>query len=150
AVGETGAEMQQRGRRLALHAEIAVSRPGYHTLEQAEHAAHALDPVERRDEMHLGSTRIGETNVNPACHQRSDQTFRTVHSFHSSSQAALSTPSTINHCSRLSSKGPRALQPSGSELMLVLANVALESALVKKRALPCIATSVQGAADYDV
>ena len=86
AVGETGAEMQQRRGRRALHAEIAVGRPGHHALEQAEHAAHALDAIERCDEMHLGGAGIGEADVDPARDQGPHQTFRTVHSFHSRSR----------------------------------------------------------------
>ena len=81
AVGEAGSEMQQgRGRR-ALHAEIAVGRTGHHALEQAEHAAHALDPVQRGDEMHLRGAWIGEADVDAARDQGPHQTFRTVHRF---------------------------------------------------------------------
>jgi hypothetical protein len=52
-IGEAGAEMEERRGRRALHAEIAIGRARYHTFKQAEHAAHALDPVKRRDEMHF-------------------------------------------------------------------------------------------------
>ena len=79
AIGEAGAEMQQRRCRRALHAEIAVRGTGHHALEQAEHAAHALDPVKRCDKMHLGGAGIGEADVNAARNQRPHQTFRTVH-----------------------------------------------------------------------
>ena len=79
AVGEAGPEMQQRRGRRALHAEIAVGRARHHALEQAEHAAHALDAIQRRDEMHLGGAGIGETDVDPARDQGPHQTFRTVH-----------------------------------------------------------------------
>ena len=79
AVGEAGTEMQQgRGRR-ALHAVVAVGGAGHHALEQAEHAAHALDPVERGDEMHLRGAGIGEADIHAARDQRPHQTFRTVH-----------------------------------------------------------------------
>ena len=105
-VGEPGAEMQQRRGRRALHAEIAVGRTRHHAFEQPEHAAHALDPIERGDKMHLGSAGIGEADVHAARDQGPHQTFRTVH---------RSTPVRglyvlqINHCSRLSSKGARTL-----------------------------------------
>ena len=79
AVGEPGAEMQQRRGRRALHAEIAVGGPGHHALEQAEHAAHALDPVQCGDEMHLRGAGIGEADVDAARDQCPHQTFRTVH-----------------------------------------------------------------------
>ena len=79
AIGETGTEVQQRRGRRALHAEIAVGSPRHHPLEQAQHAAHTLDPIERGNEMHLGSAGIGEAHVNAARHQGPHQTFRTVH-----------------------------------------------------------------------
>ena len=79
AVGEAGPEMQQRRGRRALHAEIAVGGAGHHALEQAEHAAHALDPIQRGDEMHLRGAGIGKADVNAARDQGPHQTFRTVH-----------------------------------------------------------------------
>ena len=74
-----GPEMQQRRGRRALHAEIAVGRPRHHALEQAEHAAHALDAIQRCDEVHLRGAGIGEADVDPARDQGPHQTFRTVH-----------------------------------------------------------------------
>ena len=50
---EAGAEMEQRCSRLLGHARIAVGSPRRHALEQAEHAAHAVDAIERGDEMHF-------------------------------------------------------------------------------------------------
>ena len=41
AVAEAGPEMDQRQRRLARHACIAVGRAGADALEKTEHAAHA-------------------------------------------------------------------------------------------------------------
>ena len=71
AVGEAGPEMQQRRGRRALHAEIAVGSTGYHALEQAEHAAHALHPVQRGNEMHFRSAGIGkQTSTPPATRVR--------------------------------------------------------------------------------
>jgi len=53
-----GPEMQQPSRAgFVGHAVIAVGpRPVTTPLEQAQDAAHAVDPVERRDEMHLRGT----------------------------------------------------------------------------------------------
>jgi hypothetical protein len=85
AVGEPGSEMQQRGRRRAFHAEIAVGSARHHALEQPEHAAHAFDPVKGGDEVHLRGAGIGEADINAARHQGPHQTFRTVHPFHSRS-----------------------------------------------------------------
>ena len=79
AVGEAGSEVQQRRCRRALHAEIAVGGTRHHALEQAEHAAHALDPVQGGDKMHLRGAGIGEADVNAARDQGPHQTFRTVH-----------------------------------------------------------------------
>ena len=105
-IGKAWAEMQQRRGRRALHAEIAVGRTRHHAFEQPQHAAHALDAIERGDKMHLGGAGIGEADVHAARDQGPHQTFRTVH---------RSTPVRslyglqINHCSRLSSKGARTL-----------------------------------------
>ncbi len=79
SVGEAGSKVQQRRCRRALHAEIAVGSPRHHALEQAEHAAHALDPVQCGDKMHLRGAGIGETDVNATRDQGPHQTFRTVH-----------------------------------------------------------------------
>ena len=80
AIGEAGAEMQQRRGRLLRHARIAVGRAGRHALEQGEHAAHAVDAVERGDEMHLRGAGIGEADIDAAADQRPHQTFSAVHS----------------------------------------------------------------------
>jgi hypothetical protein len=42
AIGQARAQVQQRRRRALGHAVVAVGRAGDHTLEQAEHATHAL------------------------------------------------------------------------------------------------------------
>ena len=79
AVGEAGAQMQQRRRGFLRHARVAVGRAGRHALEQREHAAHALDAVERRDEMHFRRAGIGEADIDAAADQRPHQTFSAVH-----------------------------------------------------------------------
>src|SRR6185503_12026685 len=78
-VGEARAEMQQGRGRLVLHAVVAVGRARADALEQAEHAAHALDAIERADEMHLRRAGIGEADLDAALHQGPNQTLRTVH-----------------------------------------------------------------------
>ena len=60
-------------------AAVAVGRAGDHVLLQAEHAAHAGDAVERRDEMHLAGAGIGEAGIHAAGEQRVDQAFGAVH-----------------------------------------------------------------------
>src|SRR5205807_10070877 len=81
-------------------------RSRHHALEQAEHAAHALDAIKGRDKMHLRGAGIGEADVDAARDQCSHQTFRTVH--RSTPVRDVSwTSGEINHCSRLPSKGPR-------------------------------------------
>jgi hypothetical protein len=79
AVGEAGTEMQQGCGRLLGHARIAVGCAGRHALEQREHAAHALDAIERGDEMHFRGAGIGEADIHAAIDQRAHQTFGTVH-----------------------------------------------------------------------
>ena len=65
---------------LAGHARVAVGRAGHHALEQAEHAAHAGDAVERGDEVHLRGAGIAEAGIDPAFQQRVHQAFGAVHS----------------------------------------------------------------------
>ena len=62
-IAQAGTEVQQRRRGLARHAGIAVRSAAEHTLEQAQHTAHALHFIQRRHEMHLRCTGIGETHL---------------------------------------------------------------------------------------
>ena len=78
-VGEAGTEMQQGRGRLVGHAVVAVGRAAAHAFEQAQHAAHALDAIERADEMHLRGAGIGEADFDAALDQGANQTFRSVH-----------------------------------------------------------------------
>ena len=71
--------MEERRCRLVAHPVIAVCGAGHDALEQAEHAAHAVDPVERGDKMHLRRARVGKTHLDPAADQRAHQAFRAVH-----------------------------------------------------------------------
>jgi hypothetical protein len=79
AVGEAGAEMQQRAGRAHGHARIAVRRARHDPLEEPEHAAHARHAIERRHEMHLGRARIGEAHRHVARNERPHQAFGAVH-----------------------------------------------------------------------
>ena len=63
AVAEARRQMQQGRGGLAQHAAIAVGRARHHALEERQDAAYALDPVERRDEMHLRRAGIGEARA---------------------------------------------------------------------------------------
>ncbi len=63
----------------AGHARVAVGAAGHHGLGHAEDAAHALDLVERGDEMHLRGAGIGETGIDAAGEQRADEAFGAVH-----------------------------------------------------------------------
>ena len=78
-IGETGTQMQQGRGRLVGHAVVAIGRTGADALEQAEHAAHALDAIQRADEVHLRGAGVGETDLDAALHQGADQTFSSVH-----------------------------------------------------------------------
>src|SRR5262249_28479667 len=80
-VDEAGAEMQQRRGWLVAHPVIAVSGAGHDPLEEAQDAAHAVDPVERGDKMHLRRARVGKTHLDPAADQRAPEAFRAVHLF---------------------------------------------------------------------
>ena len=79
AVGEARAAVQQRRRRLAGHARVAVGRAGHHALEQAEHAAHAGHAVECGDEVHLRGAGVAEAGIDAAFQQRVDEAFGAVH-----------------------------------------------------------------------
>ena len=77
-VGQAGSEMQQRRSRLVGDPVIAVGGAGDDALEQAEHAAHAVDLVERGDEMHFRCAGVRKAGIDPIGEQRADQAFGTV------------------------------------------------------------------------
>ena len=79
AVAEAGAEVEQRGRRLAGDAGVAVGRAGDHPLEQAQHAAHLGHVVEGGDEVHLRGAGVGEADVDPAGDEGADERVGAVH-----------------------------------------------------------------------
>ncbi len=104
-VREARAAMQQRGRGLPRHPRIAVGRAGDHALEQAEHAAHAGDAVERGDEVHLAGAGIGEAGIDARGEQALHQAFRTVHP-RAPHFAAAHCPRRRRLAMRLSRRGP--------------------------------------------
>jgi hypothetical protein len=71
--------MQECGRRSVEHTPVAIRGACHHTLEQRQHAAHALDFIERSDEVHLRRPRIGEAHIHPPANQRAHQAFCTIH-----------------------------------------------------------------------
>ena len=79
AVGEAGAEMQQRHGGLAGDPAVAVGGAGRNALEQAQHAAQTRIGVERADQMHLGGAGIGEADLDAAIDQRLRERLRAVH-----------------------------------------------------------------------
>ena len=78
-IAETRGQMQQRGRDLARHAEIAIRRAGHPAFEQAQDASHVGVPVQGGHEMHLGRAGIGKADPHAAGQQRLHQGFRAVH-----------------------------------------------------------------------
>ena len=52
-VRQTGAQMQQRARRLFSHPRVAVRGSRHHTFKKAEHATHFRYTVKRADDVHL-------------------------------------------------------------------------------------------------
>ena len=78
-VGHARARDAARSPPVVGHPGIAVGGPGDHPLEEAEHAAHAVDPVERGDKMHLRGAGIGKAHIDAAADQRAHQAFRAVH-----------------------------------------------------------------------
>ncbi len=79
AVGEPRTKMEQGGSRLSGHACIAVGRTGGDVLMEGKHAAHALDPIESRDEVHFGGPGIGKTDGHVTTDEGANEAFRTVH-----------------------------------------------------------------------
>jgi hypothetical protein len=71
--------MQQRAGGPIRHAPIAIGHACYDIFLQAQHAAHARNPVQGCDEMHLTRAGVGETHINPATYECMDQAFRTIH-----------------------------------------------------------------------
>ena len=78
-VAEAGAEMQERGGGAAKHARVSVGRAGAHAFKEAEHAAHAFDAVERRDELHFGRAGVHEAGVDSRLEQGSEEAFGAEH-----------------------------------------------------------------------
>ena len=79
SVCQTRAQMQQGGSGSIGHAVIAIRRAAAHALEQAEHAAHALNAIQRANEMHFRRARVGKAHLHPAFYQCANQTFCAVH-----------------------------------------------------------------------
>src|SRR5215510_9896995 len=71
--------MEERRRRPVEHTPVAIRGARHHPLEEGEHAAHALDFIERGDEVHLRRPRIGEADIHPTANQRAHQAFCTIH-----------------------------------------------------------------------
>src|SRR5260370_40112604 len=54
-VRQPWSEVQQGRGRLLRHAAVTISHPGHRAFEKTEHDPHALDPPDRRDELHTRS-----------------------------------------------------------------------------------------------
>ena len=78
-IAETGGQVQQRRRDLALHPEIPIRRAGHAALEQAQDAAHVGVLVQGGDKVHFRGAGIGETDPYVAGKQGPHQCFRAVH-----------------------------------------------------------------------
>ena len=78
-VRQARSQVQQGGRRLSGHAGIPVRRAGTDALEQAQDAAHARHAVERRDKLHLGSSRIHQAQIHFVGQQGSEETLGAIH-----------------------------------------------------------------------
>jgi len=64
-IGKAGAKMQEGAGWFFRHPGIAIRRSRANSFEEAEHAAHFRQPVERGHEMNLRRTRVRETRVHP-------------------------------------------------------------------------------------
>src|SRR4051794_4230991 len=106
--------MHQGARRALSHAPVAVGRAGDHALEEREHAAHALDPVERRDEVHLGGAGVGEAGVHAAGEQRADELFGAVQAQFTVAPVALTTLPHFSCSARMNTPRSRGLMVAAS------------------------------------
>ena len=70
SVRQPWSEVQQGRGRLLRHAPVTIGHPGDRAFEKTEHDPHALDPVERRHEMHFRRAGIAETDLNARSNQR--------------------------------------------------------------------------------
>ena len=70
AVREAGAEMQKCRCGFICHPPVPICRAGDDVLLETEDGSHAGDPVEGRDKMHLGSSRICDTEFDSRINER--------------------------------------------------------------------------------
>ena len=61
------------------HPPVPVRRASRRPLEQAQHAPHLRDRVQRRHEVHLRGARVAEAHLDTRSGQRPDQRLRTIH-----------------------------------------------------------------------
>ena len=104
AVREPGSAMEQRRGRPSRHARVTVGASGHHRLREAEHATHAGDLVERRDEVHLRRAGVGEAGIDAAREQRANQAFGSIHA--NETPRAPDRPRTLAHASGSGRNGP--------------------------------------------
>ena len=76
SVGQARAEVQQRAGRTPGHSGVAVCRAGRDAFEQREDAPHAVDAIERRDEVHFRRAGVREAGIDAARDERADERFR--------------------------------------------------------------------------
>ena len=76
-IGQTRPEMQQRGRRVVFHPIPPVGGTRGDAFKQAQDAAQAR-VFERREEVHLRRSRIGETYFHALPDQRVYETFGSI------------------------------------------------------------------------
>ena len=79
AVGEAGAEVQERERRAIGHARVAIGRAGADALEEAEHGADSRLAVEGGDQRQLGGAGVREADLEARRAGRPHQALRAVH-----------------------------------------------------------------------
>jgi len=78
-VRQAGPKVQKRGHGAIHYAIISVGGAGHDSFKQTQHASHAVDAIQRRNEMHFGRAGIRETDVYTAGDKRSRQALCTIH-----------------------------------------------------------------------
>jgi hypothetical protein len=64
-VRQAGPKVQKRGHGAIHYAIISVGGAGHDSFKQTQHASHAVDAIQRRNEMHFGRAGIRETTFTP-------------------------------------------------------------------------------------
>lgn len=78
-IGQSWSQVEQGTSWLLSDASVSISSARYHAFEQSQHGAHPVNAVESCNEMNLGRSGIGKTNLNATSEESANQTFSAIH-----------------------------------------------------------------------